>query len=342
MPRLLHIADLHIGYKGREEDILSQLEKVVKVALEVRADLILIAGDVFHRADPSRAEKEGFLKTLSPFLQRDKGVVAISGNHDQGALGRLPQREGVHLFEEPETLEMGELALHLFPFSPEGTGRDLITRRRPSSARYQIGICHGSYISNPQVFAHLGEEGALYYPISSVEVRGSGFHYLALGHYHNPSLWREGGTVCGYPGTVEPLSFREIGPRKAFLIICEDGVRVEEIELGSQREYRILNWKVGVDVQEGELSGRLKELSQQQRVFFRVVLEGMVREGRLLHLQLQEMPPNVEVVDRTLDLSRIKADPLLEAFYRVVKERGEGEVWDRVLVRGLSLLGHED
>ena len=95
-------------------------------------------------------------------------------------------------------------------------------------------------------------------------------------------------------------------------------------------------------MQEGELSGRLKELSQQQRVFFRVVLEGMVREGRLLHLQLQEMPPNVEVVDRTLDLSRIKADPLLEAFYRVVKERGEGEIWDRVLVRGLSLLGHED
>jgi DNA repair exonuclease SbcCD nuclease subunit len=50
-------------------------------------------------------------------------------------------------------------------------------------------------------------------PIDRAEIGASGLDYLALGHYHNFSEVREGGTVAVYPGTLEGRKFGEDGAR---------------------------------------------------------------------------------------------------------------------------------
>lgn len=332
--RLLHIADLHLGKKDRDEDILLQLEKVVGFCLSEGVDLVLITGDLFDLPCPPRDTKEAFLKVVEPLLQRGVILVAICGNHDRGGLGGW-DREGLLFFEEPKVLSFGELRLHLFPFHPHGSGRDLLRGGLRRASKFEIALCHASYVSNPAVVSHLGEDGLLYYPLTSTEVRNLPFDYLALGHYHNPVLWKEGNCRCGYPGTIEPLSFKEEGARKAFFLLCEGELRVEEVELGCQRAFRTLLWRVGVDMREEEVPLRLREL-RGQRDFFRVILTGFVNDGALLRASLQGLPDNVKVDWRLIDLKRVEADPLLKGFFDLVQE-AKGD--ERILSRGLELLG---
>ena len=339
--RLLHISDLHLGKKDRDEDILLQLEKVVGVCLSEGVDILLITGDLFDVPSPPRATKEAFLEVVEPLRQRGVAlvVVAICGNHDRGGLGGW-DREGLLFFEEPEVLRFGELRLHLFPFHPHGSGKDLLKGGLQRASRYEVALCHASYVSNPAVLSQLGEDGLLYYPLTSTEVRNLPFDYLALGHYHNPMLWKEGACRCGYPGTIEPLSFKEEGPRKAFLVLCEGELRVEEVDLGCRRAFRTMPWRVGVEVKEEEVPLRLREL-RGRRDFFKVVLTGFVRDGALLRASLQGLADNVKVDWRVIDLQRVEADPLLKGFFELVRERDEGD--ERLLGRGLELLeGHVD
>ena len=77
--KLLHIADVHFGKKGREEHILKQLEKVIEIGIKEKVDLLLIGGDLFDNNEVSKKEKELLKEALLPL--KDK-VVAICGNHD--------------------------------------------------------------------------------------------------------------------------------------------------------------------------------------------------------------------------------------------------------------------
>ena len=79
-------------------------------------------------------------------------------------------------------------------------------------------------------------------PIKMSDIQNSGFDYIALGHIHNsPEIKREGSVYYGYSGSLEPLSFADIGKRGAFLCEIEkiDGelkVNAEFVKL-AKREY---------------------------------------------------------------------------------------------------------
>lgn len=329
--RILHVADLHLGRKGREEDILRQLEKVVKLCLEARVDLLLVAGDLFDQAPAPRRAKEALLEAVTPLREKGVRIVAICGNHDRGAGF---EGQGVDFFEEPTEIPLKDGVLHLFPFRPGGSGRQMLG---PSAEEgpIRIAVCHASYVSHPQILTQLAEEG-LCWPLSSEEVKGLPYHYLALGHYHNPVLWRVGRVLCGYPGTIEPLSFKEEGPRKAYLVSSEGGLRVEEVDLGCQRPYRTLTWRVGIEVKEEEVPARIGELAHQKG-FFRVILTGLVQDKERLEALVERHRGGVEVQWQAVDMRKIQGDPLLEGFVKLVKERHEAAT--TLLTRGLDLLG---
>ncbi len=333
--RILHIADVHLGRKGRQEHILEQLRKVVEICREEAVDLLLIAGDLFDQDAVPESQKSLLREVFRPLKERGVEVIAIAGNHDRG-VGDIG--EEVAFLERPERLRRGDVLLYLFPFDPGGSWKDILQSlplRREAS--HQILVCHASYVStrNPRVWQELSEEGALFLPFTPVDLKDLPIDYLALGHYHNPMLWREAGILCGYPGTIEPLSFKEEGPRKAFLILCEKDLRVEEIELGCQCPHRTLRWRIGVDVREEDLPQRLREICSEEGLF-RVILSGFVRDERELKLRVGGIPDKVKVEWHVQDMAKIEADPLLQAFLKVFLEKRGGE--DRLLSLGLSLL----
>lgn len=87
--RILHTADWHLGARLRREsraaDLRRAVEGVFAHAEAEAADVLLIAGDLFHQGGWSEdvASAVDHLKEASgPFLRRGGTIVALTGNHD--------------------------------------------------------------------------------------------------------------------------------------------------------------------------------------------------------------------------------------------------------------------
>ena len=75
---LAHSSDLHIGFPSRDEP-LDALRRVLATAAEVRADILLLVGDVF---DNNRVP-DALVSTAARMLASSGvEVVVLPGNHD--------------------------------------------------------------------------------------------------------------------------------------------------------------------------------------------------------------------------------------------------------------------
>jgi exonuclease SbcD len=87
--RVLHTSDWHIGkvLKGqsRVEDQTAALAAVVDVANAERPDLVIVAGDLYDSSSPSPDSTKLVTRALSALRRTGADVVAIGGNHDNGA-----------------------------------------------------------------------------------------------------------------------------------------------------------------------------------------------------------------------------------------------------------------
>ncbi len=204
--RLVHTSDVHLtsatsaGEDGSAEE--AAFRRVIETVLEERADILLIAGDLFDSNRASRA-------TLS-FVEEQLGrlscpVVLIPGNHDcyeaQSVYRQFDMRTigpNVH----PLTAEDGEIVsfveLHL---SVWGKGLvDHVPSNRPLGGvprrdrdHWFVGMAHGFFVE--------GRAELRSSLITPEEVANSGFDYLALGHVHVFRDVSQGRTRACYAGS---------------------------------------------------------------------------------------------------------------------------------------------
>ena len=98
MPKMLHLADLHIGMEnyGRTDpatglntrllDYLARLDQVLDYALvEDPVDLVLIAGDIYKSRTPNPTHQREFARRIKRVLRARVPVVILTGNHDMPA-----------------------------------------------------------------------------------------------------------------------------------------------------------------------------------------------------------------------------------------------------------------
>ncbi|MBX6355503.1 MAG: exonuclease SbcCD subunit D [Micromonosporaceae bacterium] len=87
--KILHTSDWHVGkvLKGqsRTAEQIAVLGEVVEVARAERPDLVLVAGDLFDSAAPTPEATRIVTRALSALRGTGADVVAIAGNHDNGA-----------------------------------------------------------------------------------------------------------------------------------------------------------------------------------------------------------------------------------------------------------------
>ncbi len=136
--RIAHLADLHIGrvFHGRSllDDQRHVLEQITARLRFAQADVLVLAGDLYDRALPSRDA----VRLVEEFLDEARGslglpVIAIAGNHDSGehlgfgawlfARGDVQLRGRVGGPLRPVTLDdrYGEVAFYPVPYvEPEG------------------------------------------------------------------------------------------------------------------------------------------------------------------------------------------------------------------------------
>ena len=272
--RIIHTADWHLGrlfygihLTDEQAYVLDQFVNLVK---DVKADVVVIAGDIDDRAVPPTEAVQLLDEVLSQLLMDCRvPVIMIAGNHDSPerlAFGnRLLARQGLHvcgtpggglapILMEDQTgpvyfvpLPYAEPALVREKYRTEGlldhhdALRSMVNHLRgqvPAGAR-TVGIAHAF------VAGGLGSESER--PLS---VGGSGhvapqifhaFHYTALGHLHNAQT--AGQPHIRYAGSLLKYSFDEATHQKGINLIDLDaagGVTVEQLALSPRRDVRCM------------------------------------------------------------------------------------------------------
>lgn len=275
--RLLHLADLHLGAtfpslgergEERSRDFLSAFLRAVEYAAgEARpVDFVVIAGDLFDTHDP----EEGLVAQVEAAFDRlEKAKIQVliaPGTHDapsyrRSVYRRLRLSANVHLFLSP-TLEAGpRVSVGGVSVQTYGIAYDAAVCERPLGefrplglADYHLGVLHAALEDSPTWKRRSND-----LPINRTEIAASGLHYLALGHYHNFSEVREGGSVAVYPGTLEGKKFGEDGPR--YLVTATLGRESISVERTPWNQ-RTLTQAV-IDFQASDLSD---EAALEQRI----------------------------------------------------------------------------
>ena len=209
--RFMHRADVHLGAapdsgfawaKDRGRELWESFRRCIQDANEKKIDLLLIAGDLFHRQPTVQELKE--VNYLFSTLEKTL-VVLIAGNHDYlKASSPYPDfqwsKNVVCLFsQECEKVRFPELKTEVYGLSyhqQEITDPLYDGLRAEKNDYFKILLAHG------------GDAGHI--PISREAMRSAGFDYIALGHIHKPQVFIKG--LALYSGALEPIDCNDVGP----------------------------------------------------------------------------------------------------------------------------------
>lgn len=198
--RLVHLSDLHLGFRQyqrltsaginqREADVAQAFRNAVDRTIELKPDIVLVAGDVFHNVRPSNPAILHAFAQFSRLMQAlpDAIVVVIAGNHDTprasetGCILKLFQPLGVHVVaDRAERLSFPERNLSIL--AVPDTPSDRLSLAPDPSARYNVLVIHGEVEGVLPDHARSTDRASI--AISPDDIGASRWSYVALGHYH--------------------------------------------------------------------------------------------------------------------------------------------------------------
>ena len=140
--RILHTSDWHLGRnienRSRQEEQEKFSDELVKIAEEEKADLVIVAGDIFDSANPPVWAEKLYYDTLKKLTDKGVGVIVISGNHDspQGLCSAesLAGASGIIMCEYPSTVVRTGSYGGLFNVTESGEGWFKLTLKNGGKA----------------------------------------------------------------------------------------------------------------------------------------------------------------------------------------------------------------
>lgn len=234
--RFFHLADIHLGaspdagfpWSGeRQAEIWESFRSVIQEADREAVDLILIAGDLFHRQPLMRELKE--VNYLFSTLKKTK-VVLIAGNHDYLKTDSyyldFPWSENVTCLmgKECEHVVFEELDTEVYGLSYH--------EREIKTAKYD-GLEPRKEAGFSILLAHGGD--AKHIPFDRKKLLRSGFDYFALGHIHKPEIIEK--NRMAYAGALEPIDKNDTGVHGYIEGEVRDGVLTTRFVPWAVREY---------------------------------------------------------------------------------------------------------
>lgn len=344
--KFLHIADVHLGAspdagssytESRGREIWDSFERVIELCEDEKVDLLLIAGDLFHRQPLMRELKE--VNAMFQTLSHTK-VVLIAGNHDYIKVGSFYPKfkwcEQVYplLGEELEYVEFPELKTCVYGLS---YGQREITEpiydRAFPLRKQEIEI----------LLAHGGDKKHI--PFKKERVLELGYDYVALGHIHKPSELEY--QKMYYAGALEPVDTADTGVH-GFIAgeIRNKKIDIEFVPF-AKREYihediPVTKEMAGRNVRE-KITQRIQEKGLEH--MYRIRLIGQRDPEIQYDLSGMDLYGNiVELLDETkpaFDYQRLKeqnAENLLGRFIENMQGSLEGSMEYQALAEGVSAL----
>lgn len=264
---------------------------MIEVCEEEKTDLLLIAGDLFHRQPLLRELKD--VAYLFGKLTHTQ-VVLIAGNHDY-----MKKDSYYRTFRWPAHVHMlggGELESVVFPeLDTEVCGFSYHTREirelplqgaYNGTQRWSILLLHGG--------------DASHVPFRKEELLNLGYDYIALGHIHKPQMLVK--DRIAYPGAPEPVDKNDTG-HHGFITgeLTRQGCRTRFVPF-SVREYKHVEVEVSPQMTGFELKERLGAviLENGSEHIYKLILTGERDPETLFDLaQMSGIGHVIEVVDQT-------------------------------------------
>ena len=361
---LIHTADVHLGLAAEAfGSRASQLRQYVResfvrlmaLCLESRADLLLIAGDLFDSPRPAQKTAEfgraqlGRLGEADPPVQ----VVILPGTHDPGQPGsvyeewlRLGLPPHLHLLTDPGgapvSLLEGALLVH--------GGPGCLDLSASPEAAWNVGAIHASV----QMGNLLDAQGPVLDP---GRIAASGLNYLGLGHWHSFADYSTGGVTALYPGSPEILALDQTEAGQALRVTLAAGAspQVDRLPTGQLRREAV-EINVADFANQDQLAEQLR-LRGDPRLLLEVTLAGLAHatfggDPEALAAELEGEFFRLRVRDRSdlapEELSDLHYPPELVAgrFVRLMQDRVAAAEGDeaaqarerQALALGLALL----
>ena len=218
--RILHLADLHLGWRPsflppeKQEEVQKERDRLlswaVDYALDEKAaiDLVIVAGDLFETHRPPRELTERVIRDLARLEEAGIHLITVPGNHDEityhdSVYRQEKERWPGLLVTNPQPRLVGTFSLRgtaCYVYSMAYTGgitgslSPLTAFPREEAAGFHLAVFHGSY----------GRDGGE----RSLILKGwpAGYHYVALGIL-SPSELSTGSRAIMYPGIVYGKDF---------------------------------------------------------------------------------------------------------------------------------------
>jgi DNA repair protein SbcD/Mre11 len=182
MPVVVHTADLHIdGPADRTRATRRAVVRLVDFVLAARADLLIIAGDVFDRTADSAAAGRFFASEMGRLGDAGITVLAVAGNHDVCCPLATSYSRHVRWFptDAPDTVVRDDIgvAVHGQGLADPIEPSDLVAGfPAPIPGHLNLGVLHTSLDG--------ATSRTICAPTSVDRLASAGYDYWALGHVH--------------------------------------------------------------------------------------------------------------------------------------------------------------
>lgn len=213
--KLIHLSDLHLGFRQyqrqterglnqREADVANAFKKALDKIIDLKPDVIVIAGDVFHAVRPTNP---AILHAYTQFARLveslpDAIVVMVAGNHDTprttetGWILRLFSALGITVVEEGQrNLRFGDLSVSAVPSSTVGPAF-----QPDKSAQYNVLLFHNLL---DEIATRIGPHARNASNSSLSVIHPEEWDYVAMGHYH---VFERLAPNAFYSGSIEYTS----------------------------------------------------------------------------------------------------------------------------------------
>lgn len=251
---------------NRGEEIWESFAKIIDICEKKETDLLLIAGDLFHRQPLLRELKE--VDYLFSKLTKTK-VVFIAGNHDyikwnsyyrtfrwsKNVFPLLSDRLGCVEFKEHETAVYG-----FSYYQREITERKYAKAKAWKKQKNEILLAHG------------GDEKHI--PINRNELISLGYDYIAFGHIHKPITIEENKIV--YSGALEPIDKNDVGLHGYIEGEIEDGKVQTKFVPFAMREYVHMHLEIDDTVTNMQLKEIIRDSIEDRGIknIYKILLRG--------------------------------------------------------------------
>lgn len=344
--KFIHIADVHLGLAPdagkpwsahRQRDIWDSFREVFALAEREQTDLLLIAGDLFHRQPLMRELKQ--FDQLCGELTHTK-VALIAGNHDymhpKSNYRSFPFSDNVIFFDREQltAVDLPEYQACIYGLSywHREIPRNLYDTAGPKDpGKINILLAHGG--------------DAKHIPMSETALRESGFDYIACGHIHRGGQISKNRIVMA--GSLEPTDCNDLGPHGYWMgEVTKRGCTVSFYPI-CKCEYVLHEIRVDERMTQQDVEEKLKQDLMKKEPYqkYRVVLNGSFAPGMEPDTERLLALPDVAAVEKRLipayDFEKLKREyrgTLLEKYILQIEAMPQNAVTKEALYYGVDAI----